>query len=296
MAYRLNTHELDFGDVHFDKSATRTLTLTNVGSVPLDYHFLNLNQLNSNEQIAQIDVEPDSGICAPFTSTIITIKFIPNIPENFEKILFLQIAHFQPDEIRLIGQGMFCRLELNLPRYIVENSFEQKLFEEIKDITDESQLQRQLDTRVVQNFVQKSNEQFIESIEQPSVSQQQSIRLSNASLTASTTTSLTKRSISSKSVPVLPDYLIDFDYIILGTVRQQIIHIRNPTSTNITFHFDRLAFKNTGFSFDCDHVKNLPAGESITITITFDPRGANLGLRPVECRVPVEVRIKQIIN
>jgi len=289
MAYRLNTHELDFGDVHFDKSATRTLTLTNVGSVPLDYHFLNLNNNNNNQQeFAQIDVEPELGICAPFTSTIITIKFLPNLPEIFEKIIFLQIAHFQPDEIRLIGTGMFCRLEINLPRYITENSPEEKFFEQIKEKIDEKNLQQhQLDKLVVQNYVQKSieiNPQLVQSIEQ-----QPSIRLSNVSLTTSTSSS-TKRSISSKSIPILPDYLLDFDYVILGTVRQQIINIKNPINNNITFHIDRLAYKNTGFSFDCDHVKNLPPGETIKITITFDPRGANLELGPVECRVPVEVR------
>jgi hydrocephalus-inducing protein len=291
MAYRLNTHELDFGDVHFDKSSTRTLTLTNVGSVPLDYHFLNLN---NNQEYIQIDVEPDSGICEPFTSTIITIKFLPNLPEIFEKIIFLQISHFQPDEIRLTGIGMFCRLEIDLPRYITENSPEEKFIEQIKEKIDEKNLQQhQLDTFVVQNYVQKSNElnsQFVESIEQSNLSQQQqpSMRLSNVSLTTSTS-SLTKQSISSKSIPILPDYLVDFDYIILGTVRQQIVHIKNPTNNNITFHIDRLAYKNTGFSFDCDHVKNLPPGETIIITITFDPRGANLELGPVECRVPVDV-------
>ncbi len=290
MAYRLNTHELDFGDVHFDKSATRTLTLTNVGSVPLDYHFLNLNNNNNQQEFAQIDVEPELGICAPFTSTIITIKFLPNLPEIFEKIIFLQIAHFQPDEIRLIGTGMFCRLEINLPRYITENSPEEKFFEQIKEKIDEKNLQQhQLDKLVVQNYVQKSieiNPQLVQSIEQ-----QPSIHLSNVSLTTSTSSS-TKRSISSsKSIPILPDYLLDFDYVILGTVRQQIINIKNPINNNITFHIDRLAYKNTGFSFDCDHVKNLPPGETITITITFDPRGANLELGPVECRVPVEVRL-----
>jgi hypothetical protein len=285
MAYRLNTHELDFGDVHFDKSATRTLTLSNVSSVPLDFHFLNLNNLNQSQENAQIEVEPDSGICAPFTSTVITTRFLPNIPEDFEKILFLQISHFQPDEIRLIGTGMFSRLEIDLPRYLVDNSIEEKFFEENKEKTDGKSLQHQLDTYVVQNYVQKSNEinpQLVESIPP-------SIRLSNASLSTSST-SLTKPSSSSKSIPTLPDYLLDFDYIILGTVQQHIIHIKNPTNNNITFHFDRLAYKNTGFSFDCDHVKNLPSGETVTITITFDPRGANLGLGPVECRVPVEVK------
>ena len=91
-------------------------------------------------------------------------------------------------------------------------------------------------------------------------------------------------------VPILPDYVVDFSYTILGTVRQQTIHIRNPISSSITFRLERFAYKNTGFSFDCDHVKNLPPGEIISIIVTFDPRGANLELGPVECRVPVEVR------
>ncbi|CAF5163774.1 unnamed protein product, partial [Rotaria sp. Silwood1] len=176
MAYRLNTHELNFGDVHFDKSATHTLTLTNVGSVPLDFHFLNLINLNTIQQYAHIDVEPESGICQPYTSTIITIKFLPNIPEKFEKILYFQVAHFQPDEIHLIGTGMFNRLEINLPRFIINNSIEEQLYEQIKEKSDEKFLQNQLDKLIVQNFIQKSNDinpQFVESIEQSNLFQQQ---------------------------------------------------------------------------------------------------------------------------
>ncbi len=284
MAYRLNTHELNFGDVHFDKTSTRTVTLTNVGTVPLDFQFLNFN---NNQGYSQIDVEPESGICAAFTSTIITVKFLPNIPEDFDKTIFLQIAHFQPDQIRLVGTGMFCRLDIDLPRYIPETSNERQLLEQIKEKTEEKNLQEKFDTLVVQNYVQKTNE--IDSLDQLSSTQPATMRLSTASLTTSTS-SLSKPSISSKSIPILPDYLVDFDYIILGTVRQQLIHMKNPTTTNITFHIERLAYKNTGFSFDCDRVKNLPPGETITITVTFDPRGANLELGPVEYRVPVEVR------
>ena len=291
MAYRLNTHELDFGDIHFDKISTRTLTLTNVGSVPLDFHFLNLRNLNSNPDYSQIEVEPESGICAPHTSTVITVKYLPNIPEKFQKNIFLQIAHFQPDEVHLIGTGMFCRLEVDLPRFVPENSPEQQILQQIEGKTEEKPLQQQqLDTFVVQNHVHKSNEinssQLIESFDQIPHAP---MRLSNESLTTSSS-SLSKRSVSSKSIPTLPDYVVDFNYIILGTVRQHAIHIRNPTNTNLTFHIDRLAYRNTGFSFDCDRVKNLPPGENMIITVTFDPRGANLELGPVECRIPVEVR------
>ncbi|CAF3321831.1 unnamed protein product [Rotaria socialis] len=294
MAYRLNTHEIDFGDIYFDKTATHTLTLTSVGLVPLDFQILNLSNLKTNQQHEQIDVEPQSGECEAFSSTVITVKFLPNVPEKFEKVIYLQVAHFQPDEVRLIGTGMFSRLDIDLPRYIINNSVEEQLYEQIKEKFDEKTLQHQLDTVVVQTFVQKSNEinpHFMEFIGQSPTQQQlqlQSLHSSNASLSSSST-SLSKRSVSSKSIPILPDYLVDFSYIILGTVRQNYIRVKNPTNNNITFRFDRLAYKNTGFSFDCDHVKNLPPGEYIRITVTFDPRGANLELGPVELRVPVEV-------
>lgn len=297
MAYRLNTHELDYGDIHFDKISTRTLTLTNVGSVPLDFHFLNLRHGNGNQDYSLIEVEPESGICAAHTSTVITVKYLPSIPEKFQKNIFLQVAHFQPDEIHLIGTGMFCRLEVNLPRFVPENSPEQHLLQDIESKIEEKPLQQhQLDTFVVQNHVHKSNEiqssQLIESFDQ---TLQEPMRLSNESLT-NTTSSLSKRSVSSKSVPSLPDYVVDFNYIILGTVRQHAVHLRNPTNTNLTFHINRLAYRNTGFSFDCDHVKNLPPGENMVITVTFDPRGANLELGPVECRVPVEVRRLDLVK
>ncbi|CAF4612936.1 unnamed protein product, partial [Rotaria magnacalcarata] len=50
MAYRLNTHEIDFSDIYFDKTATHTLTLANVGLVPLDFQILNLSNLKTNQQ------------------------------------------------------------------------------------------------------------------------------------------------------------------------------------------------------------------------------------------------------
>lgn len=289
MAYRLNTHELDFGDVHFDKFATRTLTLTNEGAVPLDFEFLNVNALQDNPQSAQIEIQPESGVCAPMTSTVITVKFIPNVPERFEKIVFLQVAHFQPDEIQLMGTGMFCRLEMNLPRYLMENSVEQQLFQQLKtqDEVDEKRIQQKLDTTIVKNHLQQSFDHH-GSFERLDFAPP-AVNTSHTSLTT-TSTSVTKKTSSSKATPILPDYLVDFEHVILGTVRQQVINIRNPTSSNVTFQIDRMSYRNTGFSFDCDRVKNLPPGETIPLTVTFDPRGANLDLGAVECRVPVEVR------
>ena len=287
MAYRLNTHELDFGDVHYDRFATKTLTLTNSGLVPLDFNVFNLNLLNQDPHAAQIEVHPESGVCAAMSSTILTVKFTPNLPESIDKILFLQVSHFQPDQIRLLGTGMFCRLELNVPRYLIQNSAEEKLLQQVS--TDNNDVQSQLDTMIVKDFLEKSSEPGSSTFDL--VQQMQLLRASQTSLTTSSSTTSLKRTPNSVRVaPILPDYVVDFEYVILGTVQQKTIEIRNPTTHSITFQFDRSAYRNTGFSFDCDRFKNLPPSEVISIKVTFDPRGANLGLGEIECRVPVEVR------
>ncbi|CAF1470235.1 unnamed protein product, partial [Didymodactylos carnosus] len=113
--------------------------------------------------------------------------------------------------------------------------------------------------------------------------------VSNLGLSASLHSSTASLIKQHRNKIILPDYLIDFGYVILGTVRDKQFHIKNPTDSSITFHLDRSYLNKSGFSFDCDHVKNLPSNETIVLTVTFDPRGANLGLGEVECRVPVEV-------
>ena len=44
------------------------------------------------------------------------MRFLPGIPQKFHKSFLLQVAHFQPDNVNLFGEGVFPRVSLDLPR------------------------------------------------------------------------------------------------------------------------------------------------------------------------------------
>ena len=63
-----------------------------------------------------------------------------------------------------------------------------------------------------------------------------------------------------------------------------------------SFEIERQNFSKTGFLVDLEKVKNLPNEESVEFVVTFDPRGANLGLGPVEHIVPLNIYNGPIVN
>lgn len=113
-------------------------------------------------------------------------------------------------------------------------------------------------------------------------SQRQASKLINDSMK-----SFSKR--EKKLKPVLPDYLLDFGHVILGTVKTHVIRAANMGKILASFDIERQNFSKTGFLIDLEKVKNLPNEESVEFVITFDPRGANLGLGPVEHVIPLTV-------
>jgi len=48
----------------------------------------------------------------------LTIKYLPGVPEKFDKCFRVQVAHFEPDLVTIHGEGVFPRISLDLPRVI----------------------------------------------------------------------------------------------------------------------------------------------------------------------------------
>lgn len=44
------------------------------------------------------------------------IKYLPGVPEKFDKCFRVQVAHFEPDLITIHGEGVFPRISLDLPK------------------------------------------------------------------------------------------------------------------------------------------------------------------------------------
>lgn len=83
--------------------------------------------------------------------------------------------------------------------------------------------------------------------------------------------------------------MLDFGHVILGTVKTHVIRAANMGKLLASFEIERQNFSKTGFSIDLERVKNLPNEESVEFVVTFDPRGANLVLGPVEHVIPINV-------
>lgn len=92
--------------------------------------------------------------------------------------------------------------------------------------------------------------------------------------------------------PTLPDYMLDFGHVILGTVRTHIVRVTNPGIGPVSFSVDHNVIADHGFNVELDKVKQLPGApdhEPIDFVVSFDPRGANLSLGEVDCLVPINV-------
>ena len=97
----------------------------------------------------------------------------------------------------------------------------------------------------------------------------------------------------------MPDYLLDFGHVVLGTVRTQIVRATNTGWFPVSFSADKNHIYQTGFNVELDRIRQLPGApdhETVDFVISFDPRGANLALGQIDTIVPVNVRIIEIFH
>lgn len=92
----------------------------------------------------------------------------------------------------------------------------------------------------------------------------------------------------------LPHYLLDFGFVILGTIHQKLVRITNTGWFPCSFNINHEYMAHHGFSTQLEKVRNLPGApdhETVDFTVNFDPRGANLELGTVETVLPINVSL-----
>lgn len=97
--------------------------------------------------------------------------------------------------------------------------------------------------------------------------------------------------------PRLPEYQLDFGHRVLGTVCTHIVRATNTGVFPVSFQVERDDVHRYGFHVELDRVRNLPGApdhETVDFVVSFDPRGANLPLGPIETVVPINVSSFQI--
>nr|XP_012627881.1 hydrocephalus-inducing protein homolog isoform X3 [Microcebus murinus] len=295
--YFFDTTDINYGLQLFDHVTERDITLKNTGKVGFDFKVLNDHESSPESLVPGVPlILPHSGFISAHNEQVLKVYYLPGVPELFQRSFQIQIAHLDPEKITLSGEGIFPRICLDLPRNLRGNEKYETLLNQAREniekeynryetldrfeiITEEipedestelsAYLQMEVERLIVQGYALEHQKSVI-----PDVTD---------------STSFSHWSCCKMAKIQLPQYTLDFGYIVLGEVRTHIIKITNAGHFPVSFHAEKHVLHDTGFSTELDRVKNLPYCETETFEVRFDPQGANLPVGNKEVILPIKV-------
>ncbi|XP_075045519.1 hydrocephalus-inducing protein homolog [Mixophyes fleayi] len=279
VSYELSARDIDYGVQMFDQVAEAELVLRNTGKVSFPFTVLTKSPpVPGLPYPGEPSVEPPSGNIPAGGEELLKISYFPGFPESFQRVLQLHVAHLEPDIITLQGEGVFPRICLDLPRNITEERYEPYLKLAEKKIRggDRNSSPEEPDASM--------DTLLLMEVERLLIKKHASDELDMGIIGDSTQKS--RRKLLKAD---LPEYLLDFGYVILGDVRSHVIKITNTGHSPVSFQVDRRGLAGTGFTVELDRVKNLPCCHIETFQVKFDPQGANLNLGPVDVLMSIQV-------
>ncbi|KAL0967855.1 hypothetical protein UPYG_G00258380 [Umbra pygmaea] len=288
VTYSLDRTRIDFGLQLFDVVAEAELTLRNTGKVGFEFSALLENQDGCEDpQPGHPLVIPGNGYILANAEQKLSVYYLPGIPEIFCKSFLLQVAYFEPEIIHLEGEAVFPRVCLDLPRELRDDMYAAVVKEAMQSLEKERRYESIRPPATEEGLL--SDEYYIPTFD--TLLQMEVERLlvkQNAMHTdrKNMETSKWRRGLSRF---ILPEYTLDFGYVIHGSVPTHIVKVTNTGPMSVSLHADRRPLIGTGFTVEPDRVKNLPYCETQTFEVKFDPRGANLDLGEVNTFMPIQV-------
>uniref|UniRef100_G3VZI4 HYDIN axonemal central pair apparatus protein n=1 Tax=Sarcophilus harrisii TaxID=9305 RepID=G3VZI4_SARHA len=296
VSYKFDTKEINYGLQMFDHVMENDLTLKNIGKVGFEFKVLDGNQNSlDGPQPGMPLILPRSGFIHSNKEQVLKVYYLPGVPEVFERSFQIQIAHLEPETLTLRGEGIFPRISLDLPRNIKGNEkYEEFLREARRNLgkdsskdelsiypdpvtettSEEDCLASHLDVQI-----QTEVERLI--MRQHALEQQKLLNLEESFFS--------HRSRRKLLQAHLPEYILDFGYIILGNVRSRSVKVTNTSSLPVSFHIEKSALQDSGFSVQLDRVRNLPYCEMEVLEVKCDPQAANVSVGNKEVILPIKV-------
>ncbi|KAM6177458.1 hydrocephalus-inducing protein homolog [Erethizon dorsatum] len=295
--YSFDTKDIKYGLQLFDHVTEREITLKNTGKVGFEFKVLTDHQSSPDSLLPGVPrIVPLSGFISSHRQQVLKVDYLPGIPEVFQRSFQIQIAHLDPENVTLSGEGVFPRICLDLPRNLQDN-------EKYKTFLDMAR--KNVEKEYNKNETQDHSEMVTEEVPEDDSSElsaylqmevdrlivqayaQEHPKTIAPDPTENTCFSHWSRCKLAKVQ--LPEYILDFGYIILGDVQTHIIKITNTSHFPVSFHAEKHVLHDTGFSTELDRVKNLPYCETETFEMRFDPQGANLPVGNKEILLPIKV-------
>ncbi|KAM8982880.1 hydrocephalus-inducing protein-like [Ara ararauna] len=298
ISYLLDTSEIDCGLQVFNKVTEAAVTLQNSGKLGFAFVVLSPGTGTAASPLPGMPlVVPSTGYVEPGKQQVLKVYYLPGVPGVFCRAFQMQVGHLEPEKISVKGEGTFPRIHLDLPRNIKGSAKYEKILEKAKEKLDKGSQRdeavalgeavaaepRMDDSGTLWDVqLQMQMEEML--IEEHALEQQKALTSRPPEDTA-----FHQRVHRRLLKAELPEYILDFGYVVPGDIHTHIVKITNPGHYPASFHGDGYVLYNTGFSVCLDPVKRLPYCETKTFEACFDPQSASLPLGKVDVLLPIKV-------
>ncbi|KAI1235520.1 Hydrocephalus-inducing protein, partial [Lamprotornis superbus] len=127
-SYQLDVEEIDWGLQVFNKVLKAKVTLQNTGVVEFTYVVPNPSTGTAAKPLPGVPlVLPTTGSIAPGKEQVLKVYYLPGKPGVFCRTFQVQVAHLEPAEIHLKGEGTFPRITMDLPCMLKGNEKYKKI-------------------------------------------------------------------------------------------------------------------------------------------------------------------------
>ena len=282
---------LDFGNIPYQSIAEQDIVISNPGLVSFDFAII---IFPSSPLVEKLMVTPALGTILPKVKQKISVRFCPCVPEAVNEYLFIQIAHYEPTKINIIGGGTALRLKADIPR-LKDAKFDTALYEVYKKRgrdhqSNEAQLEAEtkLYISATKEFVKKLSDEMSKSLLAAELVRGKFcgspvIFYKASQKKASKEKRITMNEISSV---YLTNYVCDFGTVICGTTNRKTFRLFNNGSQSVSFSLDKTHLTGTGFYLEPDKIKSLPVGEGIEFNVTYAAKHLSEG---VDVNVPISI-------
>ncbi|XP_056138426.1 hydrocephalus-inducing protein homolog [Lampris incognitus] len=293
VTYSLDSTHINLGLQLFDHVAEVELTLKNCGRMGFRFTIL----LPQDEKVERQEDAPEDewqfdGEQQQEEEHEVKVEMqgaIPLEPKPSQPMVVpaeLQVAYLPPQDIILTGEGVFPRISLDLPRHLPEELYGEVVQQSRAAVEADRPTPGGGET-LEDNCMPTYEELLHTEVER---------RLVKDNAVAVTSSLLELRDASGSSSKwqklsrfLLPEYVLDFGYVIHGKAVSHTVKVTNTGPVDVSFRAIFKPLAGTGFSTEFERVKSLPCCETHTFTVKFDPQGANLPMGDISVVMPIQV-------
>ncbi|KAI8900319.1 hypothetical protein BC833DRAFT_523632 [Globomyces pollinis-pini] len=292
ITYAFDKTSLDFGTQSYQNIIDQEITLFNNGLVSFNYNTIIFAGSALSEKLVVI---PSSGMIESKGKQKLIVRFCHMVPETIEECFYIQVAHFEPSEIKVSAKSTFPRLLFELPREEEEafTNIYQELLKK-KQKTSSVDVAYETDRLYLKDRTNAFLSTYRDELKQketpsdPSkVKYAGSYVLFNKGFLPKSTKENKQLSMSESSSVNLGKFICDFGTIVRNSSTKKVFQITNTGFQSVSFSIQKTLISAFGFSVEPEKVKFLPPGESIGVTILFNARSEESA---IDIDVPIYVQ------